>query len=149
MGVNKQQKQAAERVKASQPVAEQPKAETAKGTTATKPAAPATPAQPTKQQTTVVKLVEALLATRKIEVKPEMLVQDGKYVNVVIGGAWPILRVGTAGGISVPALRSYKEGMETWTHADELLAKQAARDAKKTAAPAPPAAKEQGKHVAA
>ena len=134
MGVNKQQKQAAERTKttqpAAQPVAEQPKVAAAPLPT------------PSKQQETILKLTKALREQRQVEVKPEMLVQDGKFINLLIGKTWPTIRVGNSGGITVMELRSYGSAFDAAIKGDELLAKQNARDAKKVAqpAPAPPAA---------
>ena len=141
MGMNKAQRQAAARAKQeamdAQPVVEaavteQPKVEP-------KPTAtPATQAV-SKQQLTVMRLTVALREQRQIELKPEQLTQDGKYILINVGAAWPVMRIGTNGGVSLPAIRSYKEGMDTWMKADELLAKQTARDAKKQTAAATPA----------
>jgi hypothetical protein len=103
-------------------------------------AAPTTqPATVSKQQLTVMRLTVALREQRQIEVKPEMLAQDGKYILINLGAAWPVIRIGTNGGVSLPAIKSYKEGFDTWVKADELLAKQTAREQKRAQAAATPA----------
>ncbi|MGB0012833.1 MAG: hypothetical protein WBQ03_14585 [Candidatus Sulfotelmatobacter sp.] len=86
-----------------------------------------------KQMLTVLKLTVALREQRQIELLPEQLKQDGKYVLINVGEGWPTIRVGSNGGVVLPQIRSYKEGMETWMKADELLKKQTERDAKKAA----------------
>jgi hypothetical protein len=150
MGQNKAQRQVAARAKqeamdvttaevgkVEEVLAEQPKAE-AKANMAT----PTTqPAVVSKQQLSVMRLTVALREQRQIEVKPEMLKQDGKFILINIGPTWPVFRIGANGGIVLPDIRSYKEGMDTWVKADELLARQNARDSKKQAAAAPPAQK--------
>lgn len=147
MGMNKAQRQAAARTKQAeadvneqieqefpitpaQPPVEQPKQEVKATVT------PATPAV-SKQQLTVMRLVVELRKNRAIEVKPEHITNDGKYVLITVGGEWPVFRIGTNGGVSLPQIRSYKEGFESWMRADELLKKQTERDAKKAATRAP------------
>jgi hypothetical protein len=156
-GATSEESRRAKEVQAAVAVAEQPKQETeqklqtatpATPIPATQPAAPATQVV-SKQQLTVMQLTVALREQRQIEVKPEMLTQDGKYILINIGPTWPTLRLGSNGGVVLPEIRSYKEGLETWLHADELLAKQNARDAKRTAAPpAQPVKPEAKKDVA-
>ena len=101
-----------------------------------------------KQQLTIMRFSVELKAKRNIELKPEMLVQDGKYINLIVGETWPVIAVGVGGGVTLPAIRSYPEAFAAALIADQLLAKQTARDAKKeqakvavaapkTAAPAP------------
>ena len=122
-------------------VAAQPKQD-GKAEKPTATPAPAKPETVSKQQLSIMKLTIALRDARQIEVKPEQLKQDGKYILLLLGDKWPVIRIGANGGIALPEIRSYKEGFETWTKADELLARQTARDAKKTAAATPaPAAK--------
>jgi hypothetical protein len=118
-------------------VAAQPKPD-GKAEKAPATATPATQAV-SKQQLTIMRLTVALREQRQIEVKPEMLKQDGKFIMINIGATWPVFRIGANGGIVLPDIRSYKEGMDTWVKADELLARQNARDSKKQAAAAPPA----------
>jgi hypothetical protein len=134
MSQTKAQKAAAERAKKSaapQPAtAEQPKAEV-------KPAAAAQPVTPSKQQATVEKLTVAFREQRQIEVKPEMLVQDGKYINLLIGKEWPVIQIGASGGIVLPAIKSYPKAFEAALQGDKLLAKQCEREAKKATAAAP------------
>jgi hypothetical protein len=136
MAKNKQQLAAEARAKATQPAAEQPKAEEVKATPA------AAPATISKQQLTIVALAEAFKAQRGIEVKPEMLKQDGKYVNLLIGKEWPTIRIGNSGGITVMELKSYAKAFDAAIQGDTLLAKQTAREQKKVAATAPAAAKQ-------
>ncbi len=149
MSQTKAQKAAAERAKkttaqAGQPaVAEQPKPE-AKSTKPAATPAPAAvaaaPAQPSKQTQTIEKLTVALREQRQIEVKPEMLVQDGKYINLLISTEWPIIQIGASGGIVLPAIKSYPKAFAAALEGDKLLAKQNEREAKKATAPAPKAA---------
>ena len=136
MAKNKQQLAAEARAKATQPAAEQPKAEEVKATPA------AAPATISKQQLTIVALAEAFKAQRGIEVKPEMLKQDGEYVNLLIGKEWPTIRIGNSGGITVMELKSYAKAFDAAIQGDTLLAKQTAREQKKVAATAPAAAKQ-------
>lgn len=84
-----------------------------------------------------MKLTVAFREQRQIELTEKMISQDGKVILINLGKDWPVLRIGSNGGIVMPQIRSYKEGYETWMRADELLAKQTARDAKKQAAAAP------------
>jgi hypothetical protein len=146
MSQTKTQKAAAERAKKTaaqqevQPVAEtkQPAAvEQSKPATQTAKPAPAAAAQPSKQTQTIEKLTVALRQQRQIEVKPEMLVQDGKYINLLIGKEWPIIQIGASGGIVLPAIKSYPKAFPAALEGDKLLAKQNEREAKKTAATAP------------
>jgi hypothetical protein len=152
MSQTKTQKAAAARAKKTaaqqevQPVAEtkQPAAvEQSKPATQTAKPAPAAaaPAQPSKQTQTIEKLTVALREQRQIEVKPEMLVQDGKYINLLIGKEWPVIQIGASGGIVLPAIKSYPKAFPAALEGDKLLAKQNEREAKKTAAPTQPAAK--------
>jgi hypothetical protein len=104
-------------------------------------AVPATQAV-SKQQLSIMKLVVALREQRQIEVKPEQLKADGKYILVLLGEAWPTIRIGTNGGVSLPEIASYKEGMSTWVTADALLAKKLARQEKKAATPEQKAAEQ-------
>jgi hypothetical protein len=147
MSQTKAQKAAAERAAkktTAQPEvrssAEQPKPE-AKSTKPAATPAPAAvtpaPAQPSKQTQTIEKLTVALREQRQIEVKPEMLVQDGKYINLLIGKEWPVIVIGASGGIVLPAIKSYPKAFQAALEGDRLLAKQNERDAKKTAAAAP------------
>ena len=144
MGTNKAQKKAAERAKKAtatevqpEPAVEQPKPEVK----ATATPAPAT-TQSSKQQQTVEKLTVAFREQRQIEVKPEMLIQDGKYLNLLIGKEWPVIAIGPTGGISLPVIKSYPKAFEAALQGDKLLAKQNEREAKKAASatPAPKAA---------
>ena len=91
------------------------------------------------------------LGKRDLKVTPEMLTQDGKFILLNIGPAWPTIRIGASGGVELPAIRSYPRAFEAAVDGDKLLAKQAAKDAKKFAAAATPAAvkPEQKKEVQA
>jgi len=149
MGKNRTQLAAEARLKDTTPaaVADQPEAQTA----AMAPAAPVAdkpvadkPAVPlSKQETTILKLAAALREKRQIEVKPEMLQQDGKFINVVVGKDWPTIRIGTSGGVTVLELKSYPNAFDAAVDGDKLLAKQVARDQKKQAVAAPAPAKQQ------
>ena len=133
MSKTNQQKQAEERaVKKSTPApaAEQPKAAEPKAVAATQPA-------PNKQQVTIDKLTAAFEEQRQIEIKPSMLVQDGKFINVMLGKGWPTIRVGNSGGITVMELKSYTSAFEAAIDGDKRLAKQTEREQKKAAAAAP------------
>jgi hypothetical protein len=107
-----------------------PKVEVKAATTATQPATP------NKQQMTIGKLTAAFREQRQIEVKPEMLKQDGKFINMVIGKEWPTIRIGNSGGITVMELKSYTSAFEAAVKGDVLLAKQKEREGKKAIAPA-------------
>jgi hypothetical protein len=132
-----------------------------KATTEVKPATVAEPPKPTpapaqpvavsKQQMTIMKLTAALREQRQIEVKPEMLIADGKYINLLIGKEWPVIAIGPTGGIVLPVIKSYPKAFEAALDGDKLLAKQNEREAKKAAAAAPtaPAAKCEQKQVTA
>jgi hypothetical protein len=160
MSQTKAQKAAAERAKktAAQPEV-QPAVETKRpaaveqskpATQTAKPApAAAAPAQPSKQTQTIEKLTVALREQRQIEVKPEMLIQDGKYINLLISTEWPIIQIGASGGIVLPAIKSYPKAFAAALEGDKLLAKQNEREAKKTAPPSQPAAKAEQKQVTA
>jgi hypothetical protein len=91
---------------------------------------------PSKQIQTIDKLKEAW-AARGLELKAMKVEQDGKFINVVVGADWPIVRVGPTGGIELPQIRSYPKAFQAAVEGDKLLAKQLARDQKKSAAPAP------------
>lgn len=122
------------------------KTEVTHTTTATQPQQPATPATPapatattlgaSKAEMTVMKLTVALRKERNVEVKPEMLSTDGKFLVLKIGDAWPQIRIGVGGGIDLPAIKSYPKAWDAALIGDQLLAKQTERAAKKSA-PAP------------
>jgi hypothetical protein len=147
MGRNKQQVATEARAKKAstpevqpQPAAAEQKAEVKSAST---PAPAAQPAVASKQTQTIEKLRVALREQRQIEVKEEMLIQDGKYINLLIGEEWPTIRIGNSGGITVMELKSYTSAFEAAVKGDVLLAKQKEREGKKptAAAPAQPAAK--------
>lgn len=134
MGKNKTQQAAEERATKKStpaPAAEQPKAAEPKAVAATQPATP------NKQQLTIDKLTAAFKEQRQIEIKPSMLVQDGKFINVMLGKGWPTIRVGNSGGITVMELKSYTSAFEAAIDGDKRLAKQTEREQKKAAAAAP------------
>jgi hypothetical protein len=104
------------------------------------PAAVAAATQPTvvsKQQLTIMRLTVAFREQRQIEVKPEMLTQDGKYINLLIGKEWPVIQIGASGGIVLPVIKSYPKAFEAALEGDKLLARQNEREAKKNATTAP------------
>jgi hypothetical protein len=100
----------------------------------------AAPSTPSKQQATLMKL-SVELAKRDVVVKPEMLSQDGKYLVLKIGEAWPEIRIGNGGGIDLPAIKSFPNAFTAALEGDKLLAKQREREAKRQALTAAPAAK--------
>jgi len=94
-----------------------------------------------KQQLAVMRLVVGLKEQRNIEVGEANLKQDGKFIVIALEG-WPEIAIGTGGGYTLPQVRSYaKADLPTMLKADELWRKQQAREQKKAAATAPPAAK--------
>lgn len=114
----------------------QPAPATAETKATTPTAAPSTP---TKQQTTINQLIEGWKA-KGVDLSKLTQVQDGKFVNVVVGEGWPIVAVGPTGGVNLPQIRSYAKPFDAAMDAKALLEKQTARDQKKataTAAPAP------------
>jgi hypothetical protein len=142
MGMNKAQKQAAQRAKKTtaqevQPAAEQPKPE-AEQKPAPAPAAAAPAAQPTpsKQMQTIEKLKEGWTA-KGVNLDKLTVKDDGKFKLVVVGEGWPTVQIGPTGGISLPAIKSYPKAFEAALEGDQLLAKQNAREAKKATATAP------------
>jgi hypothetical protein len=132
MGKNKQQAATEARTKKATPevaepavAVEQPKPN---GKADAKTIAAATPS---KQQVTIDRLIAAFKEQRQIEVTPAMLVQDGKFINVMLGKEWPTIRVGGSGGVTVMELKSYTSAFDAAIKGDELLAKQVAREQKK------------------
>jgi hypothetical protein len=99
----------------------------------------AKPVAVSKQSLAIMRLVVKFKEEKQIEVTPEQLVQDGKFINVVLGDKWPVIRVGPSGGYSLPEIASYKEGIDTMVNSDALLAKKLVRQAKAAAAIAPAA----------
>lgn len=135
MGMNKQQKQAAERAKKSAApevkLAEPPKPEATA-------AAPSVPAN--KQTATFDKLKEAWTA-KGVDLSKMTATPDGKYLDVVVAEGWPLIMIGASGGITLPEIRSYPRAFEAAIDGLALYQKQQARDAKKSqgqpAAPTP------------
>lgn len=119
---------------------QEPKAAKTEVKTEVKPEPAAPAATPTKQETTLMKL-SVELAKRDVTVKPEMLTADGKFLLLNIGPAWPTIRIGAAGGIELPQIRSYPKAFEAACEADKLWEKQQARDQKKVALATAPATK--------
>jgi len=146
MGQNKAQKQAAERAK--KPAAEVKAAAPTPAPATPAPAvAAATPATPSKQQQTIEKLTAALREKRQIEVKPEQLQTDGKFINVMLGEGWPTIRIGNSGGITVMELKSYTNAFDAAVEGDVRLRKQTEREQKKAVVAAPVAAPAQAKEA--
>jgi len=141
MGMNKAQKQAAQRAKKTtaqevQPAAEQPKPEAEQKPAATSVPAAAAPAQPSKQMQTIEKLKEGWTA-KGVNLDKLTVKDDGKFKLVVVADGWPTVQIGPTGGISLPAIKSYPKAFEAALEGDKLLAKQNAREAKKATATAP------------
>jgi len=95
-------------------------------------------ATPNKQRQTIDKLKAAWLE-RKIDIAKLTETQDGKFINVMVGESWPIIRIGASGGVELPQVRSYSRAFDAALNGLELWQKQQARDAKKQAATAPAA----------
>jgi hypothetical protein len=117
-------------------------------TKAVTPTATPVAAQPTtapkaevvgRQQITLDKLRLAW-TERKVDLSKMTVTADGKFLNVKVGEGWPMIQIGTAGGIDIPAVKSFPKAWDAALIANELFAKQTAREAKKTATPAPKAA---------
>ena len=141
MGMNKAQKQAAQRAKKTtaqevQPAAEQPKPEAEQKPAATSVPAAAAPAQPSKQMQTIEKLKEGWTA-KGVNLDKLTVKDDEKFKLVVVADGWPTVQIGPTGGISLPAIKSYPKAFEAALEGDKLLAKQNAREAKKATATAP------------
>ena len=86
-------------------------------------AAPAVQPTPTKAQATLMRLSVAL-AARHVEVKPEHISQDGKFLVINLGEAWPTINIGPGGGIDLPQIKSYAKAFEAAVDGDKLLARQ-------------------------
>lgn len=99
------------------------------------PAVAAVAATPSKQQMTLDNLKQAW-TKRGVDLSKMQTKVDGKYLFVIVGDGWPEVRIGTAGGIDLPQIKSYPKAWDAAVEADKLWAKQVAR-AQKAAAPAP------------
>lgn len=117
------------------------KAKKQASTTAPQPQPPApaqapvaAPAQaaPSKQEATLTRLKEAWTA-RGVSLEAMEVKQDGKFLFVTVAPNWPVIRIGSTGGLELPTIRSFAKAFDAAVHGDELLAKQTARDAKKAA----------------
>lgn len=149
MGQNRAQKQAAARAEAERtregsdnPAAIQSKMDAA--TTPVPPAAvataPAKPETPMKQMQTLQKLTAAWVE-RKVDLSKMTATPDGKFLNIVVGEGWPVVRLGATGGIELPEIKSYPKAFDAAVEGDVLLKKQTERAAKKKAATAAPVKK--------
>lgn len=138
MGMNKSQKAQAERTKKTTEHAEQPKPEVKPAATPAPTAAQ--PAMPSKQQQTIEKLREGWTA-KGVNLDKLTVKDDGKFKLVVVAEGWPTVQIGPTGGVTVKELKSYAKAFDAAMDGLVLYQKQKSREAKKTAAPAPPAAK--------
>ena len=91
---------------------------------------------PTKQEATLAKL-KAAWAERGVNLNEITTKVDGKFMLVVVGPAWPTIRIGSGGGIDLPEIKSYPKAWDAAVEGDKLLAKQTERVAKKSAASVP------------
>lgn len=144
MGMNKAQKQAAERAKKAtapevpaaveevKPVT--PAVQTAPATATPAPAAQ--PVTPSKQMVTVEGL-KAGWAAKGVNLDKLTVKDDGKFKLVVVAEGWPTVQIGPTGGITVVELKSYQKAFDAAMDGLNLFEKQKAREAKKAAAPAP------------
>jgi hypothetical protein len=91
-----------------------------------------------KQQITVNRLKEAW-TKRGVDLSKMEVKDDGKFKLITVGPGWPVIVIGAAGGIDIPSIKSFPKAFEAAVEGDKLLAKQLAREVKKTAAPKPAA----------
>ena len=91
-----------------------------------------------KQTATFDRLKEAWIG-RGADLSKMTTTMDGKFMLVTVGEQWPVIRIGASGGIELPAIKSYPKAFDAAIIGDQLLAKQVAREQKKTAATAAPA----------
>jgi hypothetical protein len=119
-------------------------ADTGKVNEAAKPQ-PQTPAvpeakavQPSKAQQTLAKLREAWEA-RNVDLSKVQVVDDGKFMNVIVADGWPDIVIGPSGGITLPQIRSYSKAFDAAVQGDVVFKRQQERDAKKSSAAAPKA----------
>ena len=112
-------------------------------TTPTTAVAEQKPAINVKQQVTINNITAAFASER-----PELNGSTPQFETVLEGGNvflvadnWPTIKLGRDGGIDIPDLRSFSDALHAAVHADELVAKQVARDKKKAEEKAAAAAK--------
>ncbi len=126
---------------APKPVQPQPAVQPAPATPAPTPtpaatvAAPA-PAQPSKQEVTITKLRDAW-TEKKVDLSRMTITDDGKFKPIVVDAGWPTVQIGASGGVTVLELKSYASAFDAALIGKELFDKKRAREAKKSAQPAP------------
>lgn len=139
MGKNKTQKtaegRAAKKAPEVQQAAEQPKPTPAPVTPA------ATPVAVASKQTETIERLKAGWAEKKVDLSKLTIKDDGKFKLLMVDAGWPTVQVGASGGITVLELKSYSKAFDAAMNGLALYEKQKAREQKKAAAPAPPAAK--------
>jgi hypothetical protein len=92
-----------------------------------------TPTPVSKQQVTLAKLKTAW-QEKGINISKIAEKQDGRYLLVTVADGWPEIKIGPSGGGEIPLLKSYPKFFDACLIANELYAKQTAREARKAAA---------------
>jgi hypothetical protein len=132
-------KQDSKKPEAKQAVTQQATPAVAQPTTTTPKPEPG----PSKQEQTLTKLKVAW-TERKVDLSKLETRVDGKFLNVKVGEGWPLIVIGQNGGLDIPQVKSFPKAWDAALIANELFAKQLAREAKKatstTPAPKPVAA---------
>lgn len=88
-----------------------------------------------KQQVSINNIVSGI-TTRLGENAPKFETVEEAPNVFLMSESYPTIKLGRDGGVEVPELRSYPDGLEAAINADVLLAKQKDRDAKKAEAAA-------------
>jgi hypothetical protein len=90
--------------------------------------------EPVSKQVLTLQRLTAAWSERKVDLSKMEAKPDGKYLMVLVGPTWPVVRIGNNGGIELPQIRSFPKAFDAALIGDQLLAKQTQRDAKKQAA---------------
>lgn len=96
------------------------------------PVAATAPATPSKQETTLQSLLKAW-ASRGVDVSKVEVNRNAKTWQINVGADWPLIEVGTAGGVVLPQIRSYGNAFQAALEGDQLWKKQQERDQRKAA----------------
>ena len=87
---------------------------------------------PSKQQLILANL-KAAWEARNVDLAKLEVIPDGKFLMVMVGPNWPLVKIGPTGGIDLPQIRSYAKAFDAAVNGDVLLKKQSDRMAKKAA----------------
>ena len=96
----------------------------------------------TTKQTETLEQLKKQWEEREVEVEAVEVIEEAGKVVVAVGDGWPVIQIGKQGGVDIPQLKSYADGKEAAVVADQLLAKQTEREAKRAAKKAEEAAKQ-------